>query len=126
MTPTANLTPDGQGVTRYLYDGDKLTAEYDGSGQMLRRLRPRRRLQYAPGLVRGIGRDRAPIPLRRPPGIHHGSDQRLGRGDQRHTYDEYGIPGAGTGVFGGASSAGSAWVICQSNAQATRPEHSTS
>jgi RHS repeat-associated protein len=85
---------NGQAVTRYLYDGDKLTAEYDASGAMLRRY------------VHADGSD-TPLVWFEGAGVtapqylyadHQGSitarTNASGTVTSVNTYDEYGIPGA--------------------------------
>lgn len=99
---------NSQAATRYLYDGDKLTAEYDGSGQMLRRY------------VHADGSD-TPLVWFEGSGVtaprylyadHQGSitarTNASGAVTNVNTYDEYGIPGAGnTGRF---QYTGQAWL----------------
>lgn len=83
------------GTTRFLYDGDQLTAEYDGSGNLLRRY------------VHGTGED-DPLLWYEGSGLSSGRSLQIdqqgsivsiadmgGNGLQAYTYDEYGIPGAG-------------------------------
>ncbi len=99
---------NSQGVTRYLYDGDKLTAEYDGSGQMLRRY---------------VHADGSDTPLVWYEGAGLGTRQSLYADHQGsivartnaadavigvNTYDEYGIPGAGNS--GRFQYTGQAWL----------------
>ncbi|WP_333897154.1 RHS repeat-associated core domain-containing protein [Brevundimonas aurantiaca] len=99
---------NSQGVTRYLYDGDKLTAEYDGSGQMLRRY------------VHADGSD-TPLVWFEGSGVtapqylyvdHQGSitarTDASGAVVAVNTYDEYGIPGAGNS--GRFQYTGQAWL----------------
>ncbi|WP_217430803.1 RHS repeat domain-containing protein [Sphingomonas bacterium] len=88
------------GTTQYLYDGDALAAEYDGSGNLLRRY------------VSGVGADTPEIWQEGPTlsdtrylfADHEGSivalyEPSLGR-TAINAYDEYGIPNAGnTGRF---------------------------
>ncbi|WP_395942185.1 RHS repeat domain-containing protein [Brevundimonas aurantiaca] len=99
---------NSQGVTRYLYDGDKLTAEYEASGNMLRRY---------------VHADGSDTPLVWYEGAGLGTRQSLYADHQGsivartnaadavigvNTYDEYGIPGAGnTGRF---QYTGQAWL----------------
>ncbi|WAC59617.1 RHS repeat-associated core domain-containing protein [Brevundimonas sp. SL130] len=99
---------NGNAVTRYLYDGDKLTAEYDASGNMLRRY------------VHADGSD-TPLVEFEGSGVtapqylyadHQGSitarTNASGTVTNVNTYDEYGIPGAGnTGRF---QYTGQAWL----------------
>jgi RHS repeat-associated protein len=82
------------GTTRFLYDGDQLTAEYDGSGNLLRR--------YVHGTAEddplvwyegaGLGDRRSLM------ADHQGSIVAVvdanGNPARINTYDEYGIPGA--------------------------------
>ena len=99
---------NGHGVTRYLYDGDKLTAEYDGAGVMLRRY------VHADGadtplIVFDGGATTAPQYLS---ADHQGSivarANASGGVTNVNTYDEYGIPGsANTGRF---QYTGQAWL----------------
>jgi RHS repeat-associated protein len=97
-----------RGTTRYLYDGDKLTAEYDDAGNMLRRY---------------VHADGADTPLVWFEGSGTSSPHYLAADHQGsiaarmnaagavthiNTYDEYGIPGAGnTGRF---QYTGQAWL----------------
>jgi RHS repeat-associated protein len=85
---------NGQAVTRYLYDGDKLTAEYDASGNMLRRY------VHADGSDTPLvwfegGATTAPQYLY---ADHQGSitarTNASGTVTNVNTYDEYGIPRA--------------------------------
>ncbi|WAC59783.1 RHS repeat-associated core domain-containing protein [Brevundimonas sp. SL130] len=99
---------NSQAATRYLYDGDKLTAEYDGSGNLLRRY------------VHADGSD-TPLVWYEGSGVtapqylyadHQGSitarTNASGAVTNVNTYDEYGIPGAGnTGRF---QYTGQAWL----------------
>jgi RHS repeat-associated protein len=96
------------GTTRYLYDGDELVAEYDGSGNMLRRY------------VHGPGAD-DPVLWYEGAGL---SDRRSLQIDQQgsivsiadaggtklamDSYDEYGIPGAAN--IGRFQYTGQAWL----------------
>jgi RHS repeat-associated protein len=99
---------NSQGVTRYLYDGDKLTAEYDASGNMLRRY------------VHADGSD-TPLVWFEGSGVtapqylyadHQGSitarTDASGAVTNVNTYDEYGIPGAGNS--GRFQYTGQAWL----------------
>jgi RHS repeat-associated protein len=99
---------NGQAVTRYLYDGDKLTAEYDASGAMLRRY------------VHADGSD-TPLVWFEGSGVtapqylyadHQGSitarTNASGTVTNVNTYDEYGIPGAGNA--GRFQYTGQAWL----------------
>jgi RHS repeat-associated protein len=97
--PTGRLwqTSLGSTVTRMLYDGDQLTAEYDGVGN------PQRRYYHGPGeddplvwfegagVTRGDGRF---LKADRQGSIVAVTDASGGR-IAINTYDEYGIPGAG-------------------------------
>jgi RHS repeat-associated protein len=96
------------GTTRFLYDGDQLTVEYDGSGALLRRY------------VHGAGEDDpllwyegAGLGDRRSLQIdHHGSVVSVadagGAVLTTNSYDEYGIP-AGTNI-GRFQYTGQAWI----------------
>ncbi|MEC7796131.1 MAG: RHS repeat-associated core domain-containing protein, partial [Pseudomonadota bacterium] len=99
---------NSQDVTRYLYDGDKLTAEYDASGNMLRRY---------------VHADGSDTPLVWYEGAGLGTRQSLYADHQGsivartnaadavigvNTYDEYGIPGAGNS--GRFQYTGQAWL----------------
>jgi len=99
---------NSHGVTRYLYDGDKLTAEYDGANVMLRRY---------------VHADGADTPIVWYEGAGLGTRQSLYADHQGsivartntadvvtniNTYDEYGIPGStNTGRF---QYTGQAWL----------------
>ena len=95
-------------VTRYLYDGDKLVAEYDAQGNM------KRRYVHADGadtplvLFDGAGTT-APQYLYKD---HQGSiiarTNAVGAVTSINTYDEYGIPGAGNS--GRFQYTGQAWL----------------
>lgn len=96
------------GVTRFLYDGDQLTAEYDGSGALLRRY------------VHGVGED-DPLLWYEGPGLsdrrslqtdHQGSvvsvADAAGGAIQLNSYDEYGVPAGGN--IGRFQFTGQAWL----------------
>ena len=100
------------GTTRFLYDGDQLTAEYDGSGNMLRRY------------VHSDGED-DPLVWFEGPGVasprflyadHQGSITAVtdasGNVTKINTYDEYGIPNPGNDVTtaGRFQYTGQAWI----------------
>ena len=95
-------------VTRYLYDGDKLAAEYDAQGNM------KRRYVHADGadtplvLFDGAGTS-APQYLYKD---HQGSivarTNAVGAVTNINTYDEYGIPGSGNS--GRFQYTGQAWL----------------
>ena len=101
----------GSGVaTQYLYDGDELIAEYDGSGTLMRRY------------VHGAGED-DPLVWQEGSGLGIGTRRHLyvdhqgsvimasdGYGNQFaiNAYDEYGIPGASN--QGRFQYAGQAWI----------------
>jgi RHS repeat-associated protein len=102
------VTASGGGVTRFLYDGDALVAEYDASGTMLRRH------------VHNVGAD---VPLATYEGSdlttlrhlyadHQGSIVALGDAAgitvAVNSYDEYGIPGAANA--GRFQYTGQAWL----------------
>ncbi|WAC59771.1 RHS repeat-associated core domain-containing protein [Brevundimonas sp. SL130] len=99
---------NSQAATRYLYDGDKLTAEYDASGNLLRRY------------VHADGSD-TPLVWFEGAGVtapqylyadHQGSitarTNASGAVTNVNTYDEYGIPGAGNS--GRFQYTGQAWL----------------
>ncbi len=99
---------NSHGVTRYLYDGDKLTAEYDASSTLLRRY------------VHADGSD-TPLVWFEGSGVtapqylyadHQGSitarTNASGAVVAVNTYDEYGIPGAGNS--GRFQYTGQAWL----------------
>lgn len=102
-------TVGGGNTTRFLYDGDELVAEYDGSGNMLRRY------------VHGIGTD-DPVVWIEGSGFgwsgmralrtdHQGSIVRVVEGENViaiNSYDEYGIPAAGN--VGRFQYTGQAWL----------------
>jgi len=95
------------GATRFLYDGDQLTAEYGASGNMLRRY------------VHGTGEDDpllwyegAGLGERRSLQVdHQGSVVSIANPDgsayQLNKYDEYGVPGVNLGRF---QYTGQAWI----------------
>lgn len=100
------------GVTQFLYDGDQLTAEYDGSGNMLRRY------------VHSDGED-DPLVWYEGSGVssprylyadHQGSviaiTDNIGNVTQINAYDEYGIPNPGNDVTtaGRFQYTGQAWI----------------
>ena len=98
----------GSATTRFLYDGDELVAEYDGSGNLLRRY------------VHGAGVDDPAIwyegsglgDRRSMQADHQGSIVSIagasGTGLSVYSYDEYGIPGSNqTGRF---QYTGQAWI----------------
>jgi RHS repeat-associated protein len=99
---------NSHGVTRYLYDGDKLTAEYDGAGVMMRRY------VHADGADTPLvlfdgGATTAPQYLY---ADHQGSIvariNAAGAVTNVNAYDEYGIPGsANSGRF---QYTGQAWL----------------
>lgn len=89
------VTSPSGGITRFLYDGDQLTSEYDGSGNLLRR--------YA----HGTGDD-DPLLWYEGAGLANGRSMQVdhqgsivsiadmaGNIMAVYSYDEYGIPGAG-------------------------------
>jgi len=96
------------GTTRYLYDGDELAVEYDGTGNLLRRY------------VHGLGED-DPILWYEGSGLsdrrslqidHHGSVVSIadvsGNTIVIDSYDEYGIPGSSN--LGRFQYTGQAWL----------------
>jgi RHS repeat-associated protein len=103
-------TVGGGNTTRFLYDGDELVAEYDGSGTMLRRY------------VHGIGTDDPVVwfegagfgwsSMRHLRTDHQGSSVRVadynGNVIAINSYDEYGIPKAGN--LGRFQYTGQAWI----------------
>ena len=99
---------NSQGVTRYLYDGDKLTAEYDASGNMLRRY------VHADGsdtpLVwfEGSGVTAPQYLYADRQGSITARTDASGAVTNVNTYDEYGIPGAGNS--GRFQYTGQAWL----------------
>jgi len=98
----------GSSVTRFLYDGDALVAEYDGSNNMIRR-----HLHWNGADVPMATYEGADLStLRQLEADHQGSiifsTDTTGNGTAINTYDEYGIPGAGnTGRF---QYTGQAWL----------------
>lgn len=99
------------GVTQFLYDGDQLTAEYDGSGNMLRRY------------VHGDGEDDPQVwyegaTFNAPRYLysdHQGSitaiTDHLGNVLRVNAYDEYGIPGDPNHTYAGRFQyTGQAWI----------------
>ena len=100
----------GSGTTRYLYDGDRLVAEYDGSGNVLRRY------LHGPGeddpMVWFEGSAISLADKRSLSADERGSiiavADRTGAPLSVNSYDEYGIPGAGN--IGRFQYTGQAWL----------------
>jgi RHS repeat-associated protein len=106
----AQTSGGAAGVTQFLYDGDKLIAEYDASGALTRRY------VHGPGVdepvavyegpALGIAGRRYTLPDER--GSIVGLVNANGTTSAINTYDEYGIPGANnTGRF---QYTGQAWI----------------
>jgi RHS repeat-associated protein len=103
-----------QGATHFLYDGDELVAEYDGSGGLLRRY------------VHGLGSDDPLVwyegaDFSRPRYLHTNHQGSVvavagadGIIDRINRYDEYGIPAVdpatGQGNLGRFQYTGQAWI----------------
>lgn len=99
-----------QGTTQFLYDGDALVAEYDGSGNLLRRY------VHGPGVDEPLfwydGRSVSAASRRVLRADRQGSivavADSVGNGIAINTYDEYGIPGSNnTGRF---AYTGQVWI----------------
>jgi RHS repeat-associated protein len=99
----------GANTTQFVYDGDQLTAEYDGSGTMINRY------------VHGVGDDDPIIWYKNAALTNWRSLQVNHQGSvisvidsagvyKVNTYDEYGIPGSGPANTGRFQYTGQAWI----------------
>ena len=94
-------------VTRYLYDGDKLTAEYDASGNLLRRYVHADGSDTSLVWFEGAGVTAPQYLYADYQGSIVARSDATGAVSNVNTYDEYGIPGAGnTGRFQSTGQAG--------------------
>ncbi len=103
------------GITRFLYDGDELVAEYSGSGTMLRRYAHGSGVDDPMAVFEGATVDASISRLYK--SNHQGSIVALtdwnGNLTVKNTFDEWGIPGSGNASVaagGRFSYTGQAWI----------------
>lgn len=112
--PTGRLwqTSGGAGVTQFLYDGDQLTVEYDGAGNMLRRYVHSDGEDDPQVWYEGAGTGSPRYLYADHQGSIIGVADANGTISSINAYDEYGIPKAGNAVnvIGRFQYTGQVWI----------------